>query len=457
MVLAAGLGTRMKSERAKVLHELAGRPLISYSVRAALGLKPERLFVIVGHQAAEVEAAVRQETNAAAADGGVPVEPVFVNQAEQRGTGHAVLAAREFLAARAATVVIIPGDGPLLRPATLCRLVDHHLEQKNDATVVTVLMVDPTGYGRVLKDGQGRFIRIVEQKDAGPAELQIQEVCVSVYCFESRKLATAVDRLNTDNAQGEYYLTDVPEIIRALGGKVGVIQHGDPQELAGVNTRIDLANLERELRERKIRQLMLDGVTIVDPETTYIHHDVSIGRDTTIHPQVIIHGSSRIGRRCTIHSWTYLRDVSVGDDVTIKQSCVIEDATIAGSASVGPFARLRMQAEVGSSAVIGNFVEVKKSSLGASTKAQHLAYLGDATIGSNVNIGAGTITCNYDGVRKHQTTIEDNVKIGSDTMLVAPVRVGKGAVTGAGAVVTEDIPPDSLAVGVPAAVKKKLR
>jgi bifunctional UDP-N-acetylglucosamine pyrophosphorylase/glucosamine-1-phosphate N-acetyltransferase len=202
---------------------------------------------------------------------------------------------------------------------------------------------------------------------------------------------------------------------------------------------------------------MLDGVTIIDPATTYIHQDVSIGQDTTIHPQVMIHGSSRIGGGCTIQSWTYLRDVNIGDRVTIKQSCVIEDTTIADSASVGPFARLRMQADVGSSAVIGNFVEIKKSSIGTGTKAQHLAYLGDATIGSNVNIGAGTITCNYDGARKHQTTIEDNAKIGSDTMLVAPVRVGKGSVTGAGAVVTRDIPPDSLAVGVPAAVKKKLR
>jgi bifunctional UDP-N-acetylglucosamine pyrophosphorylase/glucosamine-1-phosphate N-acetyltransferase len=451
MILAAGLGTRMKSERAKVLHELAGRPLIAYSVRTALALEPGRLLIVVGHQASEVEAAARGAASGVASSANL----VFVNQKEQRGTGHAVLAARESLAGTQ-TLIVIAGDGPLIKPETLRRLLDVHHSKKNDATLVTVFMDDPAGYGRVLTDPGGRFVRIVEQKDATPEQLRIQEVCVSIYCFETRALAAGLDRLNTDNAQGEYYLTDVPEIISRQGGTVGTVQHDDPEELAGVNSRVELAELERKLRERKIRQLMLDGVTIVDPATTYVHADVSVGQDTTIFPQVIINGSSRIGRGCTIHSWSYLRDVNVGDGVTIKQSCVIEDTTIAASASIGPFARLRMQADVGDGAVVGNFVEVKKSSLGPATKAQHLAYLGDATIGSNVNIGAGTITCNYDGVRKNQTTIEDNAKIGSDTMLVAPVRVGRGSVTGAGAVVTNDIPPDSLAVGVPAVVKKKL-
>jgi len=451
MILAAGLGTRMNSGRAKVLHELAGRPLIAYSVRTALQVMPGRILVVVGHQASEVEAAARQ---AAKSISGAS-ELVFVNQKEQRGTGHAVLAARDSLEG-SRTLLVIAGDGPLIKPETLRHLLDVHYSNKNDASVVTVLMDDPTGYGRVVTDTGGRFLHIVEQKDATPEQLLIREVCVSIYCFETRALAAALDRLNTDNAQGEYYLTDVPEIISRQGGKVGTVQHADPEELAGINTRVELAELERKLRDQKIRQLMLDGVTIVDPATTYIHQDVSIGQDTTIHPQVVINGSSRIGRGCTIHSWTYLRDVNLSDGVTIKHSCVIEDTSIASSASVGPFARLRMQADVGDGAVIGNFVEVKKSTLGPGTKAQHLTYLGDATIGSNVNIGAGTITCNYDGVRKNQTTIEDNVKIGSDTMLVAPVRVGKGAVTGAGAVVTNDIPPESLAVGVPAVVKKKL-
>src|SRR5262249_19297073 len=438
MILAAGLGTRMKSERAKVLHELAGRPLISYSVRTALAVKPERLFVVVGHQGVEVEAAVRREAGAT----GTSSELVFVQQTLQRGTGHAVLAAREFLAQRAATLIVVAGDGPLIKPETLRRLVEVHQSNKNDATVITVLMDDPTGYGRVLTDRQGRFLRIVEQKDATPEQLGIHEVCVSMYCFETGPLAGALDRLNTDNAQGEYYLTDVPEIIKAGGGKVGILQHADRAELAGINTRLELAVMERKLRVKKLRQLMLDGVTILDPATTYVHQDVSIGQDTTIHPQVIIHGSSRIGRGCAIHSWTYLRDVDIGEGVTIRNSCVIEDSRIADSASIGPFARLPMQGEVCDAVMIGTLVEVKKSSLAPSTKDQYLAYLGDATIGSNVNIGAGTITCNYDGVRKNQTSIEDNAKIGRDTMLVAPVRVGKGSVTGAGAVVTDDIPPD---------------
>src|SRR5262249_14404126 len=294
MILAAGLGTRMKSERAKVLHELAGRPLISYPVRTALAVKPERLFVVVGHQAAEVEAAVRREAEAT----GSSSRLVFVQQAVQRGTGHAVLAAREFLAQSAGTLIVIAGDGPLIKPETLRRLLEVHQSRRNDATLVTVLMDDPTGYGRVLTDNQGGFLRIVEQKDATPDQLGIHEVCVSMYCFETGPLAAALDRLNTDNAQGEYYLTDVPEIIKTRGGAVGILQHDDPGELAGVNTRLELAELERKLRELKLRQLMLDGVTILDPATTYIHQDVLIGQDTTIHPQVIIHGSSRIGRGC---------------------------------------------------------------------------------------------------------------------------------------------------------------
>ena len=270
-------------------------------------------------------------------------------------------------------------------------------------------------------------------------------------------LLKALDRLTTDNAQGEYYLTDVPRIMQEQGKTVGLLCHSSAEEVLGVNTRVELAELERKVRDRKLRDLMLSGVTIIDPATTYIHSEVEVGQDSVIHPQVIIEGASRVGSGSVVHSWTRLRNVQIGDGVTVRNSCVIEDSTIRDGATVGPFARLRAGADIGEKAGIGNFVEVKKSKIGRGTKASHLTYLGDAILGERVNIGAGTVTCNYDGVRKNETVIEDDVKIGSDTMLVAPVRVGRGSVTGAGSVVTRDVPTDSLAVGVPAVIKKKLR
>ncbi|HXG92674.1 MAG TPA: bifunctional UDP-N-acetylglucosamine diphosphorylase/glucosamine-1-phosphate N-acetyltransferase GlmU [Blastocatellia bacterium] len=457
MILAAGLGTRMKSKRAKVLHEIMGLPLIAHVVRAALELAPGAIFTVVGHQAEEVERAVRDAAARLAERGAARPELRFALQAEQRGTGHAVMTARDELESRFGSLIIIAGDGPMIKGETLRRLSEAHASESNDATVLTVEMEDPTGYGRIIRDGEGRFVRMVEEKDATPDERAIREVGVSIYCFDIPALLSALDHLTTDNAQGEYYLTDVPKVLAEQGKQVGLLRHSDAEEVLGVNTRVELAELERKLREKKLRELMLAGVTIIDPATTYIHQDVEIGQDTVIHPQVIIEGASRIGSNCAIYSWTRLRNVEIGDDVTIRNSCVIEDTRIHDSVTVGPFARLRMNAELSEKSVIGNFVEVKKSKIGRGTKAQHLAYLGDATLGDNVNIGAGTITCNYDGVQKHETHIEDDVKIGSDTMLVAPVRVGRGAVTGAGTVVTKDVPEDSLAVGVPAVVKKKVR
>jgi bifunctional UDP-N-acetylglucosamine pyrophosphorylase/glucosamine-1-phosphate N-acetyltransferase len=458
MILAAGLGTRMKSRHAKVLHEVAGLPLVSHVVRAAFKLAPEAIYVVVGHQAEEVERAVR-ENAARLVRGGADASPGlrFVRQAQQRGTGHAVMAARDELAGKSGSLIILAGDGPMIKGETLRRLADRHRAERNDATILTVKMDDPTGYGRIIRDGEGRFLRCVEQKDGSPEELSVREVGVSIYCFEIPALLAALDDLNTDNAQGEYYLTDVPGIILARGERVGLFCHDDPAEVLGVNTRVELAELERRLREEKLRQLMLAGVTLIDPATTYVHQDVQIGPDTVIHPQVIIEGASRIGSGCSIQSWTRLRNVEIEDDVSIRNSTVIEDCVVRRGASVGPFARLRMHSEVGEKAALGNFVEVKKSRVGRETKAQHLSYLGDATLGERVNIGAGTVTCNYDGARKHETVIEDDVKIGSDTMLVAPVRVGRGSKTGAGAVVTKDVPPDSLAVGVPAVIKKALK
>ncbi len=458
MILAAGLGTRMKSRRAKVLHELAGLPLIAHVLRAAFELAPEAILTVVGHQAEEVESAVRSQAACLIeANPGTSPELQFVTQAQQKGTGHAVMAARDRLADRRGPLVIVAGDAPLIESASLKKLVEIHHTEKNAVTMLTTVMDDPTGYGRIIRDDQGRLLRCVEQKDASPDELSIREVGVSIYVFDIPALLGGLDSLTTDNAQGEYYLTDVPGIIQKQGKNVGLLCHSNPEEVLGVNTRIELADLERKIRQKKLRELMLSGVTIIDPETTYIHQGVEVGQDSVIHPQVIIEGSSRIGSGCIIQSWTRLRNVEIGDGVTIANSCVIEDSTIRDGATVGPFARLSVGVEIGEKAGIGNFVEVKKSKIGRGSKAKHLAYLGDATLGERVNIGAGTVTCNYDGVRKNKTIIEDDVKIGSDTMLVAPVRVGSGSVTGAGSVVTKDVPPDSLVAGVPAVVKKKLR
>jgi bifunctional UDP-N-acetylglucosamine pyrophosphorylase/glucosamine-1-phosphate N-acetyltransferase len=457
MILAAGLGTRMKSRRAKVLHEVAGRPLVCHVVRATFELSPEALFVVVGHQAGEVERAVRDEAARLVERGSASPDLQFVLQQEQRGTGHAVMAGRDKLMGRPEPLVIVAGDSPMIEGATLKRLLETHASEKNDATMLTVKMEDPTGYGRIIRDVDGNFLRCVEQKDGSPEDLAVKEVAVSIYCFTTDALLEGLDSLKTDNAQGEYYLTDVPLILLSRGRRVGLVCHGNPEEVSGINTRIELAELDRKLRERTLRRLMLSGVTIVDPGSTYIHEDVEIGQDTIVHPQVIIEGDTRIGSDCVVESWTRLKNCRIGNSVVIQNSCVIEDSTIRDGATVGPFARLRKQSDIGENAKIGNFVEVKKSRLGRGSKASHLTYLGDATLGERVNIGAGTVTCNYDGVRKNETIIEDDVKIGSDTMLVAPVRVGRGSTTGAGSVVTKDIPPDSLAVGVPAVVKKKLR
>ncbi len=458
MILAAGLGTRMKSRRAKVLHELAGQPLIAHVLRSAFELAPEAIFTIVGHQADEVERAVRdQAARMVEANPLVSPDLQFVMQSEQKGTGHAVMAAQDRLRGRRGPVVIVAGDAPLIEGSTLKHLCATHLAEKNDATMLTVMMDDPTGYGRIIRDAEHRLVRCVEQRDASPEELTIREVGVSIYCFDAQALLGALERLTTDNAQGEYYLTDVPRIIQQLGKRVGLLCHSNATEVLGVNTRVELADLEHKIRTRKLRELMLSGVTLLDPATTYIHQGVQIDPDSVIHPQVVIEGASRIGSGCVVHSWTRLKNVDVGEGVTIRNSCVIEDSAIRDGATIGPFARLRAGAEIGEKARIGNFVEVKKSKIGRGTKASHLTYLGDATLGERINIGAGTVTCNYDGVRKNETVIEDDVKIGSDTMLIAPVRVGRGSVTGAGSVVTNDVPPDSLVAGVPAVVKKKLK
>ncbi len=449
LVLAAGLGTRMKSRQAKVLHQLGGRPLIVHVCRAAASLKPRTIYVVIGYQADEVRSAVESEFGNA--------QVKFVNQLEQHGTGDAVTAAKDAFAGADSTILILSGDVPMVRAETLRKLIQQHVVDNARCTMLTVRLENPTGYGRVVRDDTGRFSKIVEQKDATEDERQIREVNAGIYCFESQKLFAALERVKPVNQQGEYYLTDVPRILRKEGQEVGIYQHHDAREVSGVNTRAELAEFENLLRRGTIRRLMLDeGVTFIDPSHSYISTEAQVGRDCVIHPDVHIEGKSILGEGCEIHQGSRISDSRLGNRVLVKDHCVIIDSEIADDCAVGPFAHLRMNAHMEERAVVGNFVEVKKSRIGRGTKSMHLTYLGDATIGEDTNIGAGTVTCNYDGKQKHPTVIGDNVRIGSDTMLVAPVRVGDGAVTAAGSVVTEDVPPNTLVAGVPAKIKKKL-
>ena len=449
LILAAGLGTRMKSGRAKVLHHLGGRPLIAHVCRTATELKPRQIYIVTGHQADEVQQAALSELEAK--------PPVFVRQVEQKGTGHAVMAARDALADANSTLLILSGDVPLARAASLETLIATHHSENAVGTILSIHLENPTGYGRIVRDQKGSFARIVEQKEAAAQERQIREVNSGIYCFESEKLFPALERVRPANSQGEYYLTDVPEILSGDGEKISVYQHPDAREVSGINTRAELAEFENLLRRRVIRRLMIEaGVSFVDPSHSYVSDAAQIGRDSIIHPDVHIEGKTIIGEFCEIQQGSRIVNSRLGNRVTVKDHCLIVDSELADDCAVGPFAHLRMNTHLEERAVIGNFVEVKKSRIGRGTKSMHLTYLGDATIGEGTNIGAGTVTCNYDGKQKHPTLIEDNVKIGSDTMLVAPVRVGSGAVTGAGSVVTEDVPPNTLVAGVPARVKKKL-
>lgn len=439
----------MKSTRAKVLHELGGLPLITHVIRTAMALEPKSISIVVGHQAKEVEEVVRAEIGERAN---------FVVQKEQRGTGDAVEAARDLLSESESVLLILSGDVPLIRADTLNSFIHNHRSGGADCSILTVRLENPSGYGRVVRDAKGAVSRIVEHKDATPEEREIREINSGIYCFDPRKLFAALRQVKPANQQGEFYLTDVPEILLAEGAKVEGYLYSDAREVSGINTRVELAEFENLLRRRTIRTLMLDGgVTFIDPSHAYISADARLGRDCVIYPDVSIEGKSIIGESCIIRSGARITNSRIGENVVIKDHSIIIDSDIEAKCAIGPFAHLRMNAKLEEGAHVGNFVEVKKSRIGRRTKAMHLSYLGDATIGEGTNIGAGTITCNYDGKHKHETFIEDNVKIGSDTMLVAPVRVGSGSVTAAGSVVINDVPADSLVAGVPAVVKKALK
>jgi bifunctional UDP-N-acetylglucosamine pyrophosphorylase/glucosamine-1-phosphate N-acetyltransferase len=436
IILAAGLGTRMKSAKIKILHRAAGRAIIDYVLDLAADLSPHPPVMIVGYQREAVLEAIGSRAR-------------FAVQEHQSGTGHAVLQASSILEAAGVEqkrVLILSGDVPLTRRETLQHLLDEHDRSGNALTLLTMKPDDPGMYGRIVRDADGAVVRIVEAKDASDDEKRIGEVNAGIYVFDGAHLFDNLRNLSPDNAQKEYYLTDLLKVIRDGGHRVGAVVAHDPVEALGVNSRAELAQVENEIQRRVVMKLMSEGVTFRNPSTVVIDSTVTIGADTVVYPFVTLEGNTRIGEECVIEPGVHLLNVTVGDDVHLKTGTVAEDAIIEDQAVVGPYAHLRPGTQLGKRVKVGNFVETKKAVFGEGAKASHLSYIGDAEIGADVNIGAGTITCNYDGKNKNKTIIEDGAFIGSDSQLVAPVRIGRGAYVGAGSTITKDVPADSLAL-----------
>jgi bifunctional UDP-N-acetylglucosamine pyrophosphorylase/glucosamine-1-phosphate N-acetyltransferase len=434
VILAAGKGTRMRSELAKVLHRAGGRPLIEHVIRACQPLKPAQLIAIVGHQADKVGEVVTS------------LGAQTVLQQPQRGTGHAMQVARRAIRSRAKLVIVLPGDAPLLRTDTLAALLDTHRRGEAAATILTAEIDDPTGYGRIVRDSEGRVVAIVEEKSATPEQRSIREVNSSIYCFTLAKLWPVLNALRPENAHRELYLTDAIAHLRERNERVLAGIAPDPREILGCNTRVHLADVDRIFRGRKAAEVMESGATIYLPETVVIDPEVSAGPDTTIEPAVQLLGKTRIGAHCTIRTGSVLQNVRVDDDAVIGAHSILDSCRVGPKAQIGPFSRLRPGTDIRAGAHVGSFVEIKNTVLRERSKAPHLSYLGDASIGRDTNIGAGTITCNYDGVAKHPTTIGNRVFIGSDTALVAPVRVGDGAYVAAGSVITDNVPAEALGI-----------
>ena len=436
-IMAAGKGTRLKSKHPKVLHEIGGKPILAHVVAtAAKVVPPKDISVIIGHEADRVREAV--------AHTGVS----FVLQAEQRGTGHALMVAREALASYD-QVIVLSGDAPLITAETIQNLIAFHAQQKATMTLLTADLANPFGYGRVLrKTAKSPEVRaIVEEKSATAQQKKIREINSGFYAFSVPELYRHIGSLSTDNAHHEYYLTDMAAVFSRAKKKVVAIKTSDAGEVLGSNTRAEMMELDALLRLAKCRQLLSEGVTIYYPQTCIIDSDVEVGTDTIIEPFVQLLGKTKIGSDCRIRSYSVIRNTEIGDRVTVLPGCIMDNSRIANAAIVGPYSRLRPGTEVCEGAHLGNFVETKKTRLGKGSKANHLSYLGDSEIGEGVNVGAGTITCNYDGVNKHKTTIEDGVFVGSDSTLVAPIKIGRGAYIGAASCITEDVPADSLALG----------
>ena len=464
VVMAAGRGTRMRSEQAKVLHQIVGRPMIRYALDVARAVAGHSVAVVVGHQAAQVRAVL--EAALAGQSGGAAVH--IVEQGQQLGTGHAVLQTRSVFAPGKANApvayLILNGDTPLLQESTLRALLQTHRAAGATVTLLTAILDNPGGYGRVVRrtakgasgavHASADVVKIVEDRDASPEERTIREINVGTYVVDGSFLFAALDKVQPHNAQGEYYLTDIVDMAVTQGHRVAALPLTNPDEGLGVNSRLQLADAEQVIRQQIRRRWMEAGVTMIDPASTWIDAEVVIGKDTTLHPNVTLEGKTVIGEGGEIRSFTRLTNCAVGSHVTILDHCVCADSQIDEQATIGPFVHLRPGVRVRKKAKVGNFVEMKKTDLGEGAKANHLSYLGDATIGKDVNIGAGTITCNYDGVHKHQTIVGDHVFLGSDTQLIAPVTIGAGAVIAAGTTVTQDVPADALAIARVAQVNR---
>lgn len=431
IILAAGKGTRMKSALPKVLHKVCGKPMLQHVIDAAKSVGSKRELVVIGSGAELVQQSIAN------------VE--FVMQSEQLGTGHAVLCTKDALKDVDGTVMILCGDTPLLTADLLSKLAVEHEKSQSKATVLTAIMPDATGYGRIIRAQDGSVERIVEQKDANNEEKAIREINAGIYCFDVKTLFKALESVTNDNAQGEYYLTDVLEIIKRGGDKISAVTAEDFSETLGINSRQQLAVAEKILRRRKNDQLMADGVTLMDPSSTFIDSDVEIGRDTVIYPFTWIEGNTKIGTDCAIGPNSRLQNMTVGARVT-AQFIYGHDCEVGDDVTIGPYVHLRPGTKISNKVKIGNFVEVKNSNIGEGSKLPHLQYLGDCDMGANVNVGCGTVTCNYDGKKKYRTTIGDNVFVGCNTNLVAPVEVEEGAYIAAGSTITTKVPKDNLAI-----------
>jgi bifunctional UDP-N-acetylglucosamine pyrophosphorylase/glucosamine-1-phosphate N-acetyltransferase len=436
VVLAAGKGTRMKSQVPKVLHRISGFALIERVLRTAEAVSPATITLVVGHGADEVKAVLASSRQALQ----------FVVQEQQLGTGHALLQTRPLLEGKQGVVVLLSGDVPLLTGNTLRSLIETHANCNAAATVVTAEMPRPFGYGRIVRTS-GRISKIVEERDASPAQRKITEINSGIYAFDLAPLFGALDSIGTANNQGEYYLPDLVAIYRKQKRTVATWTVDRAEEIRGINSRTELAEVSSMVRQQKNEELMAAGVTLIDPATTYIDSDVVVGADTVIHPCVFLEGSTKIGAACEIHAGSRIVNSTLGDRVCVRNHSVVTDSTVESGSFLGPFAHIRPGSHVGEDVHIGNFVELKKTAMGKGAKANHLAYLGDATIGSATNVGAGTITCNYDGEKKHQTVIGNNVFVGSNSTLVAPLKLADGAYIAAGSAVTKDVPAGALGIG----------